>query len=254
MTQAPTLFSSDPGHIFDFADKRPAEIFNESVIPKVNSFLDLLGEDPGGLDEAKRQREARLQQDLSREAYTQQQDDSFLAGLTEQRTQARPSVDIGEYDAPLGSPAPKVGSVTQEDVALPKDLTNFVKHFEGFSPKAFGDYKQTSIGYGTRARKGETTISKEEAEKRLNEELGVARREVEQINRKANYGFTPNELDALTSFAYNVGNVSQLTAGGKRSKEEIAQKILEYNKAGGKVLPGLVKRRQAEYNLFVKGY
>ena len=51
-----------------------------------------------------------------------------------------------------------------------------------------------------------------------------------------------------------MGNLNQLTENGKRDKETIAKKILEYNKAGGKVLPGLVNRRKAEYNLFVEGY
>ena len=61
-------------------------------------------------------------------------------------------------------------------------------------------------------------------------------------------------MDALTSFAYNVGNINQLTAGGTRQREEIAQKMLEYNKAGGKPLGGLTRRRQAESALFTQGY
>lgn len=67
------------------------------------------------------------------------------------------------------------------------------------------------------------------------------------------YHFTQNEFDALVSFTYNCGkgNLTRLTAKGTRSKDVIAAKILEYNKAGGKVLNGLVRRRQAEHDLFL---
>ena len=42
-----------------------------------------------------------------------------------------------------------------------------------------------------------------------------------------------------------------MTAKGSRSKEEIADKILAYNRAGGKVLSGLTRRRQEERKLFI---
>lgn len=263
MAIAPSLFSTDPGKIFDFSTKRPAEIFNEAVLPKVNSFLDLLGEDPGGLEEAARRREQTAESDM----FAREETDSFLSQMPtpQQDLGEFAMTDVGGYDAPVAQPSVAQPSMAQPLVAQPagakvrgapvaQNLTDFVKHFEGYNPKAYGDFKQTSIGYGTRARKGETSISKVEAEKRLSEELGKARSEVETLNSKHGYNFTPNQMDALTSFAYNVGNVSQLTGGGKRDKETIAQKILEYNKAGGKVLPGLVNRRKAEHNLFTKGY
>lgn len=256
-----TLFKTDPGHIYDFASKRPADIFNEAVLPTVNSFVDLLGQDPGGLEEAAQQREQQLQQDVSKDLFAKNQREDFLGQL-----RSNAPVDLGEYadegtdyNAPLQQHAIRgevdKGVVEEKPhVSVAKNLTDFVKEFEGFSAKPFSDYKQTSIGYGTRAKKGERVISKEEAERRLAQELGGARAEVEALNAQHKYNFTPNEMDALTSFAYNVGSLDQLTAGGKRSKEVIAQKILEYNKAGGKVLPGLKRRRQAEYSLFTKGY
>jgi GH24 family phage-related lysozyme (muramidase) len=254
MALASIAFSTDPGKILDFSGRRPAEIFNAAIMPKVNSFLDLLGPDPGGLEARRQEREQQLEQDLAVESsiFDRGQED-FLSQmrqrnpLPEQRSvERRYAAPSDDYDAPVSSPA--------KSSPVASNLTDFVKHFEGYNPKAFGDYKQTSIGYGTRARKGETTISKEEAERRLAEELGGARSHVVNAAQKFGYDFTPNELDALTSFAYNVGNINQLTDNGKRSKQEIANKILEYNKAGGKTLKGLVKRRQAEHNLFTKGY
>ena len=65
------------------------------------------------------------------------------------------------------------------------------------------------------------------------------------------YHFTENEYAALCSFAYNVGSIDQLTAKGTRTKNEIADKIPLYNKAGGKVLSGLTKRRNEERAMFI---
>ena len=71
-------------------------------------------------------------------------------------------------------------------------------------------------------------------------------------NNDAIYNFTQNEFDALVSFTFNCGkgNLIKLTGKGTRNKALIGQKILEYNKAGGKVLRGLVRRRQAEHDLY----
>lgn len=66
------------------------------------------------------------------------------------------------------------------------------------------------------------------------------------------YNFTQNEFDALVSFAYNVGNIDQLTAKGTRTRKEIADAMLLYIKSGGNVLNGLRKRRNKERELFLK--
>ena len=66
------------------------------------------------------------------------------------------------------------------------------------------------------------------------------------------YKLNQNEFDALTSFAYNVGSIDQLTANGTRSRDVIADKLMAYNKGGGKVLAGLTRRRQAERELFLE--
>lgn len=134
------------------------------------------------------------------------------------------------------------------------DLISFVKGFEGFNQNAYDDYGQTSIGYGTRALPGERSISEEEAQARLNAELATHRKRVEDLNNRVGYNFTPNQLDALTSFDYNTGRLEQLTDNGSRDIETIAQKIQLYNKAGGKPLAGLTRRRKEEAALFINGY
>lgn len=62
---------------------------------------------------------------------------------------------------------------------------------------------------------------------------------------------TQNQFDALVSFAFNCGpgNLKKLVAG--RDYQQIADAILLYNKGGGKVLPGLVRRRKWEHDLFL---
>ena len=62
---------------------------------------------------------------------------------------------------------------------------------------------------------------------------------------------TQNQFDALVSFAFNcgAGNLRRLVKG--RDYRQIADAMLLYNKGGGKVLPGLVKRRQWEHDLFL---
>ena len=59
-----------------------------------------------------------------------------------------------------------------------------------------------------------------------------------------------NQFDALVSFTFNcgVGNLKTLCAN--RTAAQIANKIPAYNKAGGNVLAGLVRRRKAEQELF----
>lgn len=64
------------------------------------------------------------------------------------------------------------------------------------------------------------------------------------------YHWNQNQLDALVSFAYNIGSIDQLTANGTRSISQISSHIPAYNKAGGKVLTGLVRRRADEKALF----
>ncbi|CAM3369714.1 lysozyme [Paenibacillus taichungensis] len=61
---------------------------------------------------------------------------------------------------------------------------------------------------------------------------------------------TQNQFDALTSFCYNTGpgNLKSLCNG--RTIAQIADVITKYNKSSGTVLKGLVRRRQAELDLF----
>lgn len=64
------------------------------------------------------------------------------------------------------------------------------------------------------------------------------------------YHWTQCEFDALVSFAYNIGSIDALTDQGKRDRQTIRSNMLLYRKAGGKILPGLERRRILELRTF----
>jgi GH24 family phage-related lysozyme (muramidase) len=142
------------------------------------------------------------------------------------------------------------------DVEVKGDLISFIAGLEGFKEKAYEDYGQISIGFGTKAGSLDETISREQAMKDLTKEVMKSRTIVLKAAKEYGYDWTENQVDALTSFTYNTGQggFNQLIEGGTRGDEEISEMMLEYNKAGGKVLEGLVKRRKAEAKLFTQGY
>ena len=129
---------------------------------------------------------------------------------------------------------------------------DLIKSFEGCKLVAYKCPAGVwTIGYGhTGGVKQGQTITQAQAEQYLVNDLAKFEEHVEMFNKK--YCWNQNEFDAMVSFAYNIGSINQLTAFGTRSKEVVKEKIRLYNKAGGKVLAGLVKRRQAEYELFCK--
>lgn len=132
---------------------------------------------------------------------------------------------------------------------------NLIISFEGFCPKATKAVKTEkyyTIGYGHYGKDVDEnqTITKEQALKLLKKDM--KRFETKVMKYNDYYNFTQNEFDALVSFAYNVGNIDQLTAKGTRTKKEIADAMLLYIKSGGNVLVGLRKRRIRERELFLK--
>lgn len=127
---------------------------------------------------------------------------------------------------------------------------DLIKQFEGCRLKAYKDPAGVNtIGYGhTKGVKMGDEISQEQADKLLRDDLAVYETKVDKYDNK--YHWNQNQFDALVSFAYNIGSIDQLTSNGRRSIKTISDKILEYNKAGGKKLEGLVRRRKAEKALF----
>lgn len=128
---------------------------------------------------------------------------------------------------------------------------NLIRQFEGCHLAAYKCPAGVwTIGYGhTAGVKQGQRISQEQADGLLAEDLQKYEKKVNKYDGQ--YQWNQNEFDALVSFAFNVGSIEQLSANGTRSKAVIAEKILLYNKAGGKALAGLTRRRKAEQELFL---
>ena len=129
-----------------------------------------------------------------------------------------------------------------------------IKKFEGCELKAYKCPAGVwTIGYGhIKGVKEGMEITKEQAEEMLKEEVV----EYENyVNTAVSVPLSQNHFDALVSWVYNLGNgnltsstmLKVLNAG---DYEGVPAQIKRWNKAGGKVLEGLVRRREAEALLF----
>lgn len=147
---------------------------------------------------------------------------------------------------------PELGAINGE---VPSNLQDFIKREEGFRANAYWDVEQYSIGYGTKARSPNETITEAEALKRLNAEIAARRAIVIRKSTSYGYNWSPAQIDSMTSFIYNLGEgkFDQVTDNGKRSDSQIAAKMLEYTYADGKSLPVLVRRRKSESDWFRSG-
>ena len=133
---------------------------------------------------------------------------------------------------------------------------DLIKQFEGCrleAYKALPTEKYFTIGYGHMGAdvKQGMIISQAKAEELLKKDLEKFEKSVTTLTAKYS-GINQNQLDALASFTYNcgAGNLAKLVEG--RTLAQVADAILKYNKAGGKELEGLTRRRKAERELFIK--
>lgn len=132
---------------------------------------------------------------------------------------------------------------------------DLVKSFEGLRLKAYlCPAKVWTIGYGStgpHVRAG-MVISEAEAEELLREDLSRFEDGVSDLAEPCTQG----QFDAVVSFAFNVGlealRKSTLLKMHKAGTfGAAAQQFLRWNKAGGKVLAGLTRRREAEKELYL---
>jgi len=131
-----------------------------------------------------------------------------------------------------------------------------IKEFEGLRLRAYRCPAGVwTIGYGhTRtARKGQV-ITEAEADRLLREDLRVFEQGV--LDALGGAPTTENQFSAMVSLAYNIGlgafRRSKVLAFHKAGKTaEAARAFANWRKAGGKVLPGLVRRRAAEAKLYL---
>lgn len=133
---------------------------------------------------------------------------------------------------------------------------DLVKSFEGLRLKAYYDsIGVLTIGFGSTGPhvKSGMMITAEQAEDLLRDD--VSRFEA-CVSKQVTVPLSQNQFDALVSFAFNLGcgNLASSTLLKKLNTKDYAGASLEFpkwNRAGGRVLTGLTRRREAEKALFL---
>ena len=138
---------------------------------------------------------------------------------------------------------------------------DLIKRFEGLELKPYKcpagiptiGYGNTYYPSGSKVKLTDPVITKEKAEELLKFLLGSYEKSVDSFCRD---DISQNQFDALVDFAYNAGTKALLTSklliklnAGKYV--EASQEFPKWVYAGGKKLPGLVRRREAEKELFL---
>ncbi|MBR3654855.1 MAG: lysozyme [Elusimicrobia bacterium] len=134
---------------------------------------------------------------------------------------------------------------------------DLIKRFEGCRLTAYKCPANVwTIGYGHTGSdvKQGLTITQEQAEKLLKSDLVV---HCNNVSKLVKVPLNQNQFDALVSFEYNLGygNLSRstlLALINQKKFKEASEEFKKWKYAGGKVLAGLVKRREAEKELFIK--
>jgi lysozyme len=132
-----------------------------------------------------------------------------------------------------------------------------IKRFEGFRSEAYQDVVGVwTIGYGhTKFVREGDTCTREQADEYLNEDLFWVHKALE-IGLDPEVPITYNMREALTSFIYNCGADAFLKSTLLRKLNQkdyvgAANEFLRWNKAGGRVIEGLKRRRRIEREIFL---
>ena len=140
---------------------------------------------------------------------------------------------------------------------------NLIKEFEGLSLKPYLDAVNIpTIGFGSTYYEDGTKVTLKDkpiTEERATQLLEFIANKTfsENINKVVKVPLSQNQFDALVSFAYNIGNKNfnwstLLKKLNLSDYEGASSEFLRWNQANGKILNGLVLRRQKEKELFLK--
>lgn len=136
-----------------------------------------------------------------------------------------------------------------------------LQDFEGFSPVPYRDVAGIwTIGYGSiyglsshRVTQDHRSITEEEATGLMERDMKTTE---DRIARLVDVPVTMNQFSALCSFVYNVGTgaFQRSTARMKLNRldyQGCADELLRWKYAGKRVIAGLLRRREAERQLFL---
>lgn len=138
---------------------------------------------------------------------------------------------------------------------------SLIKSFEGFSAKPYlCPAGVPTIGYGATYYPDGRRVTMQDRPVTVAQATDMLRSMLASyeagVSRYVLVPVTQGQFDALVSFAYNVGlsafkDSTLLRLVNARDYAGAAAQFARWNKAGGKVLPGLTRRREAERKLFV---
>ena len=141
-----------------------------------------------------------------------------------------------------------------EKMEISKEGIALIKRFEGCSLSSYlCQANVPTIGFGsTKGVKMGMEISQERADMLLLEDVEVFEK---AVNELVEVPLEQNQFDSLISWTFNLGptnlkNSTLLKVLNNKNYDEVPTQIKRWNKAGGKVLQGLIRRREAEALLF----
>ncbi|USA54392.1 lysozyme [Acinetobacter sp. C32I] len=154
-----------------------------------------------------------------------------------------------------------LGAAFDFEMSISAHGINLITSFEDLKLHAYDDSVGVwSIGFGTtvyptgvRVKQGDYCTS-EQAKSFFQHDLKYFQK---AVNEAVTVPLSQNQFDALVSLAYNIGsnafkNSTLLKYLNALAYQDAADQFLVWNKGGGKVLKGLVRRREAERKLFLK--
>ena len=153
------------------------------------------------------------------------------------------------------------------EMTMSEEGMKLLKAEEGFSKYPYWDYRQYTVGYGTKCPSDMVNhykkygITHEEAETLLRNYMSGMEYTINRYIEKHNLVLTQNQYDAIALFSYNVGTgwtkensglfFSAITNGA--TGNDLIRAFGLWCKADGQIRDYLLRRRMSEANLYLNG-
>ena len=152
-------------------------------------------------------------------------------------------------------------------MGISKECTDTIKRMEGFYAIPYWDYSQWTVGFGTTcpaedlARYQKEGIPMDEANALMDAQLQKFADSVNDFLDRTGLTFTQGQFDALTSMTYNLGSAMLYNENNRiyraivdgETGNDLIFDFSVYCTAGGEFLPGLMRRRLVEANMYING-
>jgi lysozyme len=159
---------------------------------------------------------------------------------------------LGLMGSPVDHPPePCLGNCKPSPAAV-----GVIKHFEGYSPIRYQDVAgYPTLGFGHLIKPGEKIqepLLGEAAELLLQQDIAS---KAAAVNARVSVPLYQGQYDSLVSWTYNLGEgalkgSTMLKKINAARHEEVPGQMKRWTRAGGKVLKGLERRREAEVALY----